>query len=268
MRKSGADGNITVTQPFLLHKLTDLTALTVILDMAVDGRNPEATLDWARRNEESILLWVDHHLGGEQLQEVLGERFIYDPKAPSCPKLMLRHGFIIPGNWVMAANAADNPTQYRPTPLSRRYNHAFKASLAMMQSGDSRAVIETQMLFIRELITGIESRLVSERAKAYPEEATDTAIAGLRELVSGVGSVSILGGQGSIDVTEVMIRGYKKFPTIVILTTAADDGQPLALIGTSDRNLDLLQAFGLGSGNPSRIVLTGEKIQTIEEVLG
>lgn len=267
-KKAGASGKITVTQPFLLHKLPDLSGFTVILDIAVDRRNPEATLAWAKRNRKNIVLWIDHHIGGEALTEVLGDKFVYDPEAPSCPELMAEDGFDVSAEWLQAANACDRPTEFPQTALSERYNAAFKVALVELQAGDRGIVAKIQNAFIGELETGEKSEVVSEYAERYPalNKATDCAVGNLQKLTPGVGVVAVPEGQASVDVTQVMVRGYKKYPTVVILTSSAEDGQPLALVGTSDKKFNLVELFELGSGNPSRVVLTGTKILTVSEV--
>lgn len=270
----GVTGRLMVTQPFLLHKLSDLTGPTVVIDIAVDNKNPAATLEWARRNAERIVLWVDHHEGGEALAKILGDCFFYDPKAPSCPQVMADYGLSVPADWLAAANACDRPTDFAATALSDRYNAAFKVALVALQNGDRKAVEAVQAAFIDELVSGKLSGLVSEYAGKYPalSAATDEAVERLDTLVPGiVGHVDIPAGQGSVDVTQVMVRGYKKFATIVITTVSADDGSPIAVVGTSRKpdELNLVERFNLGSGNPSRIVLTGDKnnLTTIGEVL-
>lgn len=260
-RKAGATGSLTVTQPFLLHKLPELKGPTVIVDIAVDNKNPGATLEWARRNAEHIVAWVDHHSGGEALAEILGERFVYDPKAPSCPQVMVSVGLEVPHDWLATANACDRPTDYHETIMSRHYNAAFKVALVALQNGDRKAVEAVQAAFIEELVSGNPSGLVTEYAGKYPalSAATDEAVAGLVKLAEGVGVVDILAGQGSVDMTQVMIRGYKKFGTIVVTTVSTEDGASIAIVGTSKKpeELDLVNLFRLGSGNPSRVVLTG-----------
>lgn len=273
-RKAGATGRLTVTQPFLLVKLPNLTGPTVIVDIAVDNKNPEATLDWARRNAEHIVAWVDHHTGGEALTEILGERFIYDPLAPSCPQVMRDAGLIVPVEWLDAANACDRPADFASTPLANRYNAAFKVALVALQNGDRKAVEAVQAAFVDELVSNNLSELVTEQARKYPalSKATDDAVEKLSTLVPGlVGHVDIPAGQGSVDMTQVMIRGYKVFRTIVITTVSAEDSSPIAVVGTSKKpdELNLVERFNLGSGNPSRVVLTGDKnnLATIGEAL-
>lgn len=263
VRRAGADGRLTVTQPFLLAKLLDLAVPTVIVDLAVDNKNPAATLDWARRNAAHIVAWVDHHAGGEGLTEILGERFIYDPAAPSCPQVMSNQDFDVPAEWLAVANACDAPTRFASTPLSERYNTAFKVALVALQNGDRKAVEVMQVAFIAELISGNPSELVTANVARYPalDAATNAAVSGLTELAPGVGHIDLPGGQASADITQVMVRGYKSFQTIVITTTSAEDGTPITLVSTSRKpdELNLVSMFDLGSGKPSRVVLTGDK---------
>jgi hypothetical protein len=259
-RFEGAEGDLVVTQPFLLHKLPDLTRPAIIVDIAVDNKNPEATLDWARRNARYIVAWFDHHVGGEPLAEILGDRFIYDSTAPSCPALMAERGFDVPVEWVAAANACDRPTEYPATEISTRYNSAFKVALVALQNGDKTAVEKVQVAFVEELVGGEESSLVSERASQYPilEAATRFVVESLTELCLGVGTTEVA-GQGSVDMTALLTGGYKKFPVIVVKTVAANTGEPIVIVATSRKDLNLVETFGLGSGAPFRVVLTGDK---------
>ncbi len=264
LKKEGVNGGVTVTQPFLLHKLPFLAELkkpTIVVDIAVDNREPEKTIEWARKNAHNIVAWIDHHKGGEELAEILGDKFIYNPEAPSCPALMAEVGFDVPAEWLAAANACDAPTKFAPTNLSERYNKAFKVALVALQAGDRSAVAEVQNAFIEELVSGVESELLTAQAAKYEalNAATDAAVANIKPLVGDVGYVDIPEGQASVDVTQVMLRGYKRgFSTVVISTVSAEDKTPLVLIGTNSET-DLVKLFGLNGGNTSRIVLYGDK---------
>lgn len=260
-RKAGAEGRLITTQPFLLHKLSDLTGPTVVVDIAVDNKDPQATVEWAKRNAENIVAWVDHHSGGETLAEILGNRFIYNSAMPSCPALMAEHDFDVPVEWVAAANACDRPTEYAATALSTRYNSAFKVALVALQNGDRIAVVAVQGNFIEELVTGAESPLITKRAAAYPALATATnaAFERLAELIPGVVYVDVPEGQGGVDLTSLLVRGYKKAPIVVISTTSAQNGEPIIVVATDRKDMNLVQVFGLGSGAPFRVILTGDK---------
>lgn len=272
-KKNGATGKLTVTQPFLLHKLADLTSPAVVLDMAVDNKAPQSTLDWARRNSTSIVFWVDHHTGGEALAEILGDRFIYDPTFPSCPELMVEWGFGSPLAWIEAANASDRPADFPPTPLSQRYNAAFKVALVRLAAGDRKAVEAVQTAFIDELLSGVESELVGEYASAYPEllRATQEAAEGFREIAPGVVATTVA-HQAAADITALLFAGYKLAGVAAVQTSSADDGSEITIVGTNARDRNLVEAFGLGSGNPSRVVLAGgnhaDQLTRIREALG
>lgn len=260
-RKAGVEGKLITTQPFLLHKLPNLICPTVIVDIAVDNKNPQATLDWARRNATHIIVWVDHHTGGEALTEILGNRFICDLRSPSCPALMAEHSFNVPDEWIAAANACDRPTEYPATDLSTRYNSAFKVALVALQNGDRQAVEAVQAAFVEEMVTGAESPLVTKYAAEYPvlETVTNAAFDRLTELVPGVVYTDVPEGQGGVDLTSLLVRGYKKAPVVVISTTSAQNGEPIVVVATDHKDLNLVQAFSLSSGAPFRVVLTSEK---------
>jgi hypothetical protein len=260
-RLNGAQGRLVCAQPFLLHKLPDLTRPAIIVDIAVDNKNPEATLEWAKRNADCIAAWIDHHEGGEALAEILGDKFIYDSSAPSCPALMAEHGFAVPVEWVAAANACDRPTEYTTTDLSVRYNSAFKVALVALQNGDKTAVEVVPTAFVEELVSGAESPLVTERATAYPvlEAATSAAFERLTEMIPGVVYTDVPEGQGGIDLTSLLVKGYKKAPVVVISTTSVQNSEPIVIVATDRKDLNLVKVFSLGSGAPFRIILTGEK---------
>lgn len=273
-KKNGATGKLIVTQPFLLHKLTDdLASPTVILDMAVDNKTPQATLDWAWRNAANITLWLDHHAGGEALAEILGERFVFDPSAPSCPELMVRNGFEAPEEWIAAANASDRPADFPPTPLSQRYNAAFKVALVKLAAGDRKAVAAVQTAFIDELLSGEKSPLVDEYAASYPEllRTTKEAAEGFREIAPGVVMTTVT-HQAAADITTLLFAGYKLAGVAAVQTRSAEDGSEISIVGTNARDLNLVESFNLGSGNPSRVVLSGgthaEQLARIREALG
>jgi len=259
-RLAGANGRLITTQPFGLAKLADLTGPAVVVDIAVDNKSPQATLDWASRNAAHITLWFDHHTGSEPLAEILGERFVYDPTAPSCPTLMAENGFGVPVAWVEAANACDRPTDYAQTALSTRYNSAFTVALVALQNGDRNAVETVQAAFIEELVTGELSPLVSKLEGDYPvlEATTLAAIERIEKFYyPEFGSVEV-DGQGSVDMTSLLIGGYKKYPTVIVPTISADN-EKVIVVGTNKKDLNLVKIFNLGSGNPSRILLTGNE---------
>ncbi len=258
---AGATGTLVITQPFLLHKLPDLQGPTVILDMAVDNRNPQATLDWCRRNAKQIVLWVGHHQGGEGIGGILWQASMYDPTAPSCPELMSQNGFDVPAEWLAAANACDRPAEYSPVPLSQRYNAAFKVSLISLQSSapDAKGAVEkVQRGFIDELISGKENEFVSQNARAYPVlmALTTEATNRYKEVVIGV-VVTEIDHQTSADITALLFAGYKLASVAVVQTISAEDGKPITIVATNVKDRDLVKAFGLGSGNTQRVTLVG-----------
>jgi len=256
LRKNGALGNVTLTQPFLIHKLPVLKNSTVIVDIAVDNKNPQATIEWARANVAQILEWIDHHEGGELLKEVLGDKLIHDPTAPSCPDLIFKSGFEVPAEWVDAANACDRPTDYKPTALSTRLNSAFKVALVELQEGDKTIVDKVQKAQIEELATGKLQTLVDERVAQYTLllKNTNMAVEGFKEVAPGIVATEL--GTAKVDLTALFNLGYKKAPVVVFQKLSPETGEPISIVATNRKDLNLVQTFGLKSGAPFRITLT------------
>jgi hypothetical protein len=178
----------------------------------------------------------------------------------------------VPEEWTAAANACDRPADYLATPLSKRYNAAFKVALVALQAGDRSAMSEIQLAFITELISNQESELVSERAAAYPTllAATKKAAENYQEIAPDV-VLTQVDTQVSADITALLFAGYKLAPVAVVQTRSVEDESEITIVGTNDRSRNLVEAFGLGSGNPQRVTLIGgsheQQLARIREML-
>lgn len=276
--KAGATGNLVITQQRALPKFPDLVRPTVVLDMAMDKDNVEGFLNWVRRNQNRIALWVDHHQGSEALAEILGDRFVYNPQAPSCPQILrdMDTIFAMDPNWLEAANACDRPAQYPATDLSQRYNAAFKVALISLQSNapDAKGAVEkVQRGYIDELLSGKENEFVSQHVVAYPVlmKSTEFAAQEYRQVEPGVVATSV-DHQTSVDITVLLIAGYKLAPVAVVQTASAEDGSPITIVATNDKNRNLVTALGLISGSSQRVVLVGgtheEQLERVRTTLG
>ena len=256
--KSISKTEIIITQPFLLDKITVDTNVEkiFIVDIAVNNKNVAMTTDFAKKHEGKIALWADHHAGAEILSEILGKKLIFNANEPSCPSLLAKNGFIVSDEWLNAANASDRPTDYPSTRLSERYNKAFKVALIELQDGNRAAVEEVQKAFINELITYTESEVVTEYGSRYQPimNSTKAAANAFTELTPGVGITTL--GETKVDKTLLCTEGYKKFPIVVIQFIS--DGEPVTMIATSRKYLNLVEAFGLTSGAPFRVNLSGD----------
>lgn len=262
------EADIIITQPFLLDKITvdaDVDAIYVV-DIAVNNRDVAMTTNFATKHTDKIVLWADHHQGGEILAEILGEKFIFDATEPSCPALLAKHGYAVPQKWLSAANASDRPTDFPATELSERYNKAFKVSLIELQNGDRSAVEKVQRAFISELATGTESELVSEYGSRYQPimDATKAAAEAFTELFSGVGLTTL--GEEKVDKTLLCTEGYKKYPVVVVQFSSVETGEPVTMVATNRKDLNLVQTLGLPSGAPFRVNLSGN-FETVKKMI-
>lgn len=257
--KAIGEAKIVITQPFLLDKIMideDVNAIYIV-DIAANNKDIVMTTGFATKHADKIVLWADHHAGAEILAEILGEKLVFDGNEPSCPSLLEKNGYTVPQEWLNAANASDRPVDYPATQLSERYNKAFKVSLIELQDGNRAAVEKVQKAFISELATGIESELVSEYGNRYQPimDATKAAAEAFAELIPGVGITTL--GEAKVDKTLLCTEGYKKYPVVAVQFISAENGEPVTMVATNRKDLNLVQAFGLPSGAPFRINLSG-----------
>lgn len=252
------EAEIIITQPFLLDKVVikdDIEQIYVV-DIGVDNKDINKTIEFSRKHLEKIKLWVDHHQGTELLEVVLGSKLIFNQNAPSCP-MLLKSCCEVPDEWLDAANASDRPNDFKPTALSERYNKAFKVSLIEVQDGDKNAIDKVQRAFIKELLSGEKSPLITAYGSKYEPilKATKAAADALVELIPGVGITTLTADK--IDKTAVSLEGYKKFPVVIVQFTSAENGQPVTMVTTNRKDLNLVEKFNLPSGAPFRVNLPG-----------
>ncbi|NCB09530.1 MAG: hypothetical protein EOM73_15390 [Bacteroidia bacterium] len=253
------EAKIVITQPFLLDKIVvDDAEAIYIVDIAVNNKDIAMTTGFASKHADKIVLWADHHQGAEILAEIIGEKLVFDATEPSCPALLVKNGYTVPEEWLNAANASDRPTDFQVTELSERYNKAFKVSLIELQDGNRAAVEKVQRAFIEELVTGAESGIVSEYGSRYEPIMDDTRAAAdaLAQLIPGVGITTL--GEAKVDKTLLCTEGYKKYPVVVVQFASAENGEPVTMVATNRKDLNLVQTFGLPSGAPFRVNLSGD----------
>ena len=267
--------NIIFTQPFLLDKITiqeDVEEIYVV-DMAVNNRNPETTKEFIEKYKYKIRLWVDHHEGHKLLKEWLGENVLAGD-SPSCPQLMREAGFTVPEGWVAAANAADRPTEYKETELSRFLNRALKYGIL---SEDEELKEMIMKAIVRYLVKSYknedyteEKRLLEEYGRLY-EEIEENTIESVGEIqeISGfkykVGYIK-LEREKKVDITKLFMLAYKRYDVLIIQKYNKED-EEVTLIGTKLK-INLVQMFNLKSGAPFRISLPGDHDEVLSFILG
>jgi len=268
--------NIIFTQPFLLDKIPipeDVVEIYVV-DTAVNNRNPDMTKEFIERYRAKIRLWVDHHEGYQLLKEWLGEDKVIAGDSPSCPQLMRDNGFIVPEEWVDAANAADRPTEYKETELSRFLNRALKYGILSEDEELKEMIMKT---IVRYLVKSYknedyteEERLLEEYGKLYEEiEENTIEIVGEIQEIPGfkykVGYIK-LEREKKVDITKLFMLAYKRYDIVIIQKYNKED-EEITLIGTKLKEVNLVQIFNLKSGAPFRVSLPGPHNEVLRFIL-
>jgi hypothetical protein len=268
--------NIIFTQPFLLDKINipDNVKEIYVVDIAVNNRNHNMTKEFIERYRGKIRLWIDHHEGYQLLIEWLGEERIIAGDSPSCPQLMREAGFTVPEEWVAAANAADRPTEYKETELSRFLNRALKYGILSEDEELKEMIMKT---IVRYLVKSYknenyseEERLLEEYGKLY-EEIEENTIESAEEIqeIPGfryeVGYIK-LEREKKVDITKLFILAYKRCD-VLIIQKYNKEGEEITLIGTKLKEVNLLQMFNLKSGAPFRISLPGPHDEVLKFIL-
>ena len=268
--------NIIFTQPFLLDKITiqeDVEEIYIV-DIAVNNRNPNITKEFIERYRDKIKLWIDHHEGYQLLKDWLGEERIIAGNSPSCPQLMRESGFTVPEEWVAAANAADRPTEYKETELSRFLNRALKYGILSEDEELKEMIMKTIVRYLVKSYKNAdytkEERLLEEYGKLYEEiEENTIESAGEIQEIPGfrykVGYIK-LEREKKVDITKLFILAYKRYDFLIIQKCNKED-EEITLIGTKLKEVNLVSIFNLKSGAPFRVSLPGPHEEKLNFIL-
>jgi hypothetical protein len=268
--------NIIFTQPFLLDKINipDNVEEIYVVDIAVNNRNPDMTKEFIERYRDKIKLWIDHHEGYTLLKEWLKEENVLTGDSPSCPRLMKDKGFIVPEEWVDAANAADRPTEYKETELSIFLNRALKYGILSEDEELKEMIMKT---IVRYLVKSYknedyaeEERLLKEYGKLYEEieENTIESAAEIQEIPGfkyKVGYIK-LEREKKVDITKLFMLAYKQYDIVIIQKYNKED-EEVTIIGTKLKEINLVSIFNLKSGAPFRVSLPGPHEEMLNFIL-
>jgi oligoribonuclease NrnB/cAMP/cGMP phosphodiesterase (DHH superfamily) len=268
--------NIIFTQPFLLDKITiqeDVEEIYIV-DIAVNNRNPNITKEFRERYRDKIKLWIDHHEGYQLLKDWLGEERIIAGNSPSCPQLMRESGFTVPEEWVAAANAADRPTEYKETELSRFLNRALKYGILSEDEELKEMIMKTIVRYLVKSYKNAdytkEERLLEEYGKLY-EEIEENTIESAEEIQEILGFRYKVGyikleREKKVDITKLFILAYKRYDFLIIQKCNKED-EEITLIGTKLKEVNLVSIFNLKSGAPFRVSLPGPHEEKLNFIL-
>ena len=262
---------IVFTQPFLLDQVEvkDKVKAIFVVDLSVNNHNLSVTLNFADKYYHRIVTWVSHHYNTEEkLARILGPKLLCDKTAHSCPAIMVNSGYEeVSTTWVKAANAINKPTEYPETPLSKRFEQAFKVSLIEAQDGNNSMVEKIQRAFLSELLTGEEEGLLNIYGARYESvmRATQKAAESFFEFRPGIGLVVL--GDAQVDRAAVCSKGCENFLITVVQFHSLENGDPMTMIATNNKDLNLVTTFELPSGNPSKVTLPGNLKKTRDMII-
>lgn len=246
----------TFVQPFELDKvIINDDEQVVVVDIAVNNRDPQTTVDFIRRLGLNLDWWFDHHQGWENvLGEVANpEKFAVNPDYSSCASLIVSLTEAPERESEVSDAEASDTRRGSLSPKGEMVEAAIKADL----KDDS----------IREAafwwLLGDESQLpiLEEAAERYAsvQEETSRLAAGFR--VTGQVAVVEAGeGSGQFDLTQLLLAGQNLAPFAVVVS----EGR---LTVATKSGVNLVDAFGLPSGAPFRVTLPAERLEEVLEKL-
>lgn len=242
----------------------DLPGPSVLVDLAPNNQDMAGWQAWVEENTDHIVAVFDHHQGSEHWVQALGECVYIDTKQPSCPALLASLGFAVKPEWLEAANFQDTAGATGQDNEARRVaNGALKVPIATGDFGQIPVICAT----VRQAYAGDDSAM-RELAAEYNQILIDTheAAAQSEEPWSGV-RVAHIGGT-PVDITELMVALYACGARYAVIGQI-EKGRSTVRVGAKPGGKNLLEHFGLASGNPSRVVLPGtiaDHRQKLEEL--
>jgi len=252
-----AETEVFFVQPFTVDKaeIPEETEEVFVVDVAVNNRDPQMTIDFIRRIGDRLVKWVDHHQGWTT--EITGNNpaFVIIPEAKSCAS-------IIGIDPILMSDAEKADT--RTGTLSSRailIEQAMKANL----SDDSIRLVAVKWL-LGDKTAGLD---LEEAAKKYAEIQAETERLTATYLILFDKQVAIVDARKSnryYDLTQLLLAGQKLVPFAIVLTVHPQQGEGLT-IATSRKDVNLVELFGLGSGAPFRVSLPGKRLDEAIEKL-
>ena len=251
MRKYGfslKDTEVVFVQPFTVDRVVipDSITTVVVVDVAVNNRDPEMTKNFLGRIGDRLLVWYDHHQGwtADITFGFSARAFQIDFGRGSCAEVIGG-----PPKWVADAITADT----RKGILSE-WAELVEWAIKANQADDS-----VRLLAVRWILLGEESARngLESAAKRYAEVRDET-----QRLVSGLtitGKVAVVDARESrrqYDLTQVLLAGQELAPFVLVIQR----GGVLA-IATSRGDVDMVEMFGLVSGARFRVSLPDKRLE-------
>lgn len=261
------DTKVVISKPSLLHEVKVSVNIRgiFIANMHINSDNFQGAAGFIDRNSKFIICWIDNYRSTREfLGDMLHFKLSCDNEAPSSAATLKNSGYNIPNEWVATANACNNPLDYPSTALSDRYTKAFEAAVIESGTPKSKQVQKVHEAFLEELINKEESITLTELAATHGQllSATTKAVGKFTELMPKVGVILL--DDERVDKSRICQEGHKLFPTLAIQFHSHEDGQPMTLLSTKDKRLNLVSIFGL-SCRPSYIIHLEGRLLAIRE---
>lgn len=246
------DIRATFVQPFTLDKVEVADDdEVVVVDVAVNNRNPQMTMDFTVRLGDRLLCWYDHHQGWELVDA--DDKFIIDSTAPSCAA-------VIGGDKTLVADATAADT--RKGELSSRASLIEKATKANLADNSIREAAFAWLI-------GDESQSPILEAAAERYAAIQAETEQLSATYQATGNVALVDARNSnhqYDLTQLLLAG-QKLAAFAVARVVNPAGEEFLTIATSDKEVNLVEVFDLGSGAPFRISIPASRLEEVLETL-
>lgn len=250
------DIRIDFAQPFTVDKveIPDDVDEVVVVDLAINNRDPLMTMSFINRLGDKLLSWTDHHQGWEpfDVDQDHYDRFEIDPKAPSCASMLGSRGTLVED-----ATAADT----RQGKLSWRADLIERATKANLSDNSVREAAFWWLL-------GDEGQfpILEKAARKYAAIQEETERLSATYQVTGQVALVDARSAGQYDLTQLLLAGQKLAP-FAVAQTVNPSGEEGLTIATSRKDVSLVELFGLGSGAPFRVSISADRLEEALEKL-
>jgi len=274
---------IKYTQPFLIGSLKEYLKHfdnIIIVDIAVNNRDPDYTIDFINALIESgkKWLWIDHHSGWDMIYDKIPYEYInnivYNMEAVSCAYAVSKYiktKYLSLWNiinddklkyLVFVANLSDSGKLLDDKLDKIDYKELIYMALKSdIKSGKIKALI------FNTLFGDIDSMLsVCEYADNYYEVLNNTyKLFESRKRVDNIIIVNATEVQ-KFDMTKLFTMCYKESDIVIVIWRLHDKGKDLMTIATKRKDIDLVKVLGVESGAAFRVTIDFSK-EKLEEVI-
>jgi len=256
---------VIFAQPFQLPSPDRIKGEEVIVvDIAVNNRNPNQTKEFIKSINEKLRSWIDHHKGWQEVQ--VDDRFIIDEEAKAAAEIVYQQAMDQLAEYEMFvrdAVAADTREGYL-SPKGQLIEEAVKSNL----KDDSIRLAAVWWLVDGALKEGPEYEKLLKAQQRYRkiQEVTNRLI-NRYQIQEGIAVVDAREVAEDYDRTQLLIAGQKMAPTeISVVLGRNPEGEEIITVATSRKDLNLVNLFGLPSGAPFRVSLPSS-LWPLERVL-